>query len=266
VRYGGNTPCVEVRAADGPVVILDAGSGIRLLGQEMMRSGDRETPLHLFLTHRHSDHVQGLPHFAPLFVGPRDIAICCGDGEHASVPPFVASLLTPPLFPHVDGLAEAIAVCEWPAGNHLDVGSLYLTRCVARHPGDAAIFVVHDAQGALIAYAPDNELGYTQADPAITRWREALAASLRGIPLLVHDATFLSEELPRHVGWGHSSSEEAVRFAIECEAGMLLLFHHHPDRDDDTIERMVDDARAQVAAAGSTLRVMAAWEGLGLSV
>jgi phosphoribosyl 1,2-cyclic phosphodiesterase len=257
---------VEVRDAQGPVVVLDAGSGIRLLGQHMMREGEAQRAIHVFLSHRHMDHVQGLAHFAPLFGRERAIQICCGDGEHHSVPQFVTSLVSPPMFPYVEGLAQAIEICDWPAGDRIDVGALHVTRCPARHPGDAAVFLVHDAGGPLLAYAPDNELGYAVRDPAVAAWRAALADSMRGVPVLVHDATYLASELPTHQGWGHSSSEEAVRFALACEAGTLVLFHHHPDRDDDAVERVVEAAREQVAAAGGSLRILAAWEGLGLSI
>lgn len=270
VRYGGNTPCVEVRPthghADDPIIVLDAGSGIRLLGQSLMQHGESQRAIHLFLSHRHLDHVQGLAHFGPLFGRARAIQICCGDSEHDTVPAFVSSLVAPPMFPHVDGLSRAIETCEWPDGNRIDVGSLFLTRYPARHPGEAAVFLVHDAEGPLVAYAPDNELGYAEADPALAAWRTSLARSLRGVPVLIHDATYQADELPQHRGWGHSSSAEAVRFAMECEARTLVLFHHHPDRDDEAVERLVEAAREQVLQAGGSLRVLAAWEGLGIGV
>lgn len=266
VRYGGNTPCVEVRSAHGPALILDAGSGIRLLGQHLMQTPDEQTPLHLFLTHRHMDHVLGLVHFAPLFTTARSIRVCCGDGEAVSLPSFIYALLGPPMFPHVEGLGRELELCEWPAGEPQRVEPFVVHRFTARHPGDAALFRVDDAAGPLVAYAPDNELAYADTGEALIAWRARLVQFLRGVPVLIHDATYLSSELLQHVGWGHSSSEEAVRLAMECEAGTLVLFHHHPDRDDEAIERMLDAAREQVVQAGATVRVLAAWEGLGMSV
>ena len=97
-------------------------------------------------------------------------------------------------------------------------------------------------------------------------WRDALTLQLLGVPLLIHDATYASAELPAHVGWGHSSADEATRFAIECEAETLLLFHHHPDRQDEAVEQLLAQCRAIVSASGSALRVLAAWEGLSLAV
>lgn len=265
VRYGGNTPCVEVRVANAPLLILDAGSGLRGLGTQLMQQG-HDTPLHMFLTHRHSDHVLGLAHFAPLFSSARRLSICCGDGERVSLHPFIESLLSPPLFPYVDGMTSRLDLFEWQGAEPRMVGGTTISRYTARHPGEAAVFRVDDAHGPLVAYAPDNELAYHDQSAALHAWRAGLVAFLRDVPILVHDATFRREELPQHVGWGHSSADEATQLAMECGARTLVLFHHHPDRDDDAIERMVDESRAMAIAAGVNLRVLAAWEGLTLAV
>lgn len=265
VRYGGNTPCVEVRAADDGILILDAGTGIRALGAQLMSDGDGRT-VHIFLSHRHSDHVLGLSHFAPLITQARDVEICCGDGESASLQSFVDALLSPPMFPYVDGIRSRLGVGDWEHSTARHVGTSRVHRFAAQHPGEAAVLRIDDERGPAVAYAPDNELGYADESAAASAWRARLTAFLRDVPMLVHDATYLDSELPTHVGWGHSSSLEATRLAIECGAGMLVLFHHHPDRDDDAIERMVEESRAMVTRAGSALRVLAAWEGLALTV
>lgn len=265
VRYGGNTPCVELRAADDGLLILDAGTGIRALGAQLMSDGDDRTA-HIFLSHRHSDHVLGLSHFAPLITQTRAIEICCGDGETASLQPFVDALLSPPMFPYVDGIRSRLDVCDWDLSSAREVGTSHVHRFAARHPGEAAVLRIDDAHGPAVAYAPDNELAYADESEAAEAWRVKLTAFLRDVPVLVHDATYLDSELLKHVGWGHSSSLEATRLAIDCGAGMLVLFHHHPDRDDDTVERMVEESRAMATAAGSALRVLAAWEGLAVTV
>jgi ribonuclease BN (tRNA processing enzyme) len=254
-----------VRVGDAAPIILDAGTGIRGLGQRLAGQDD-DRPLHLFLTHRHSDHVLGLAHFAPLFRSRREISVCCGDGEREPLSSFVTALLSPPLFPAVAGITTRLAMHDWEACRARESDAARMHRFTARHPGDAAIFRVDDAHGPVMAYAPDNELAYHDTDEALTAWRHALVTFLRGVPVLVHDATYRHEELPRVAGWGHSSATEATRLAMACEAGTLVLFHHHPDRDDDAIDRILDEAREQVRQAGSALTVLAAWEGLELSV
>ena len=264
IRYGGNTPCVEVRAADASRLILDAGTGIRALGAQLMRDGDSE-PARIFLSHRHSDHVLGLSHFAPLLSQARAVDICCGDGASASLRPFVDALLSPPMFPTVDGIRRRLGVHDWEPATARAVGTSHVHRFAAQHPGEAAVLRIDDAHGPALAYAPDNELAYADATEATAAWRVQLTSFLRDVPVLIHDATYLDSELPKHVGWGHSSQLEATRLALACGAGMLVLFHHHPDRDDDAVERMVQESRAMVTAAGSALRVLAAWEGLTIT-
>jgi len=265
VRYGGNTPCVEVSAADHGLLILDAGTGIRALGAQLMSDGDDRTA-HVILSHRHSDHVLGLSHFAPLAAQTREVQLCCGDDEGASLQTFIDALLSPPMFPYVDGIRSRLRVSDWEHSAARHVGTSRVHRFAAQHPGGAAVMRIDDERGPAIAYAPDNELAYTDLSETVVSWRARLTSFLRGVPVLVHDATYLDAELPQHIGWGHSSSLEATRLAIECGAGMLVLFHHHPDRDDDAVERMVEESRAMATQAGSALRVLAAWEGLTLSV
>ncbi len=265
MRYGGNTPCLEVRGADDGLLILDAGTGIRGLGAQLMRDDDGGTA-HIILSHRHSDHVLGLSHFAPLISQTREVQLCCGDGEIASLQSFVDALLSPPMFPYVDGIHSRLRVYDWEHSAARQVGTSRVHRFAAQHPGEAAVLRIDDAQGPAVAYAPDNELAYADHSDAAVSWRARLTSFLRDVPVLVHDATYLDAELPKHVGWGHSSSLEATRLALECGARMLVLFHHHPDRDDDAVERMVEESRAMVTQAGSALRVLAAWEGLALSV
>ncbi|MBL0938047.1 MAG: MBL fold metallo-hydrolase [Gemmatimonadaceae bacterium] len=265
VRYGGNTPCLEVRVEGAPPLILDAGTGIRGLGAHLVQSYP-DSPLHLVLTHRHSDHVLGLAHFGPLYAWRSPITVYCGDGESTSLESFVRQLLSPPLVPYIEGMTTRLTLAEWGEADPLQFGSARVQRCTARHPGDAAVLRVDDAEGPLLAYAPDNELIYADTSPSVIAWRESLARMLHKIPLLIHDATYRDEELPTHRGWGHSSSQEATRFALECEARTLVLFHHHPDRDDDSVERMVEAAREQVVHAGANMRVIAAWEGLTLGL
>lgn len=265
VRYGGNTPCVEVRGSHGELLILDAGTGIRALGAHLMATADVAS-VHLFLTHRHSDHVLGLAHFAPLFSRAQPIHLYCGDGEAKSLAAFAESILTPPMFPYVEGMSTRLDIVEWDAQRDHCVGAIAVQRYTARHPGEAAVFRLEDGAGPLVAYAPDNELAYHDGAGPTEAWRAGLRGFLENVPVLVHDATYRHDELPRHVGWGHSSPLEATRLALECGARTLVLFHHHPDRDDDAVEQMLDECRNVVAQEGAPLRLLAAWEGLTLTV
>jgi phosphoribosyl 1,2-cyclic phosphodiesterase len=263
VRYGGNTSCVEVRTHDDTLVVLDAGTGLRGLGRKL----EAGASVDLFLTHRHSDHVIGLPHFAPLFERDRVVRVSCGNADAVTTRALLELLLTPPLFPPLPAVLDQVRVNGFEHGAPVDVGDgCTVHRFPARHPGGAAIFRVDDARGAGVAYAPDNELDYASQDADVIAWRRGLTLALHGVPVLVHDAMYVDAELASHRGWGHSSALEATRFAMECVAGLLVLFHHHPDRTDDAMDAIVQECRELVALSGSSLRVIAAWEGLTLTV
>lgn len=266
VKYGGNTPCVEVRPASGELIVLDAGTGIRALGESIDGVADRR-PVHIFLTHRHGDHVFGLPHFSSLIAGARDVVFACGHTPLSELRAFVGSLLSPPLFPYLSGLTGRLSFIDWDVDGGAAVGAACRVRGLgARHPGGATVIVVEDESGPLLAYAPDNELGMSSTDPTVVTWRDKLTESLRDVPMLIHDATYTDSELLAHVGWGHSSAEEATRFAVACNAGTLLLFHHHPDRSDDDLTGMVTRCREIAQSLSSSLRVDAAAEGVTLEI
>lgn len=321
MRFGGNTPCVEVRSSTGALVILDAGTGIRSLGHHLAQRDSGEDlitraplriqqssrkksistiptpelpPINLFLTHRHSDHVVGLAHFSPLLEGACSVLVRSGDagladhqghetaasnaiqnvinagsGTDVSVArhlrelaDFLLALVRPPLFPEVAGLTSRLEAAHWSENEPVSIGDLRVYRHPANHPGGAAIVRINDASGPLVAYAPDNELALDNKQPHHAEWLRSLKAFLKGVPLLVHDAMYTAQELPALRGWGHSSTDEAVQLALDCECSTLALFHHHPDRDDDSVERLVEKARKQVLAHRSKLLVFAASEGL----
>ena len=266
VRYGGNTPCVEVRSAKGDVIVLDAGSGIRVLGHALEHEAEPR-PVHLFLSHRHSDHVCGLQHFPPILARSRDVHVVCGNAGAQETEAFVAGLLCPPTFPLLPGVMDRLTFADWSESAGVAVGSSSVVRRLpARHPGQAAVIVVHDEDGPSVAYAPDNELSWTSTDPSVIAWRASLARALHHVPILIHDATYTDDELAGHVGWGHSSAEEATRFAVQCGAGALMLFHHHPDRHDDDVAQIAERCQALAHHLDSALSVHAAAEGLTLDL
>lgn len=268
-RYGGNTPCVEVRGADGRRLVLDAGTGLRPFGDALLAhrgappSGAAPlTDLPLLVTHGHADHVQGLPFFAPLARGLATLTLYAGPLCAANVDRAVRSLLQPPLFPMADAMLARLRVEVLALRTASRVGGFDVRPVPMAHPGHACGFCVRDpASGRTAAYLPDNELAAVD-DGA----RRALVAALAGVDVLVHDATYLPAELGAHRGWGHSSYAEAVRLAADAGVPRLVLFHHHPARDDDAIDRLTDAARDLAAAAAVGLVVEAAAEGAALAV
>ena len=270
MRYGGHTSCIEVVMSDGHHVVLDAGSGLRAMGVALeplpkLDIGVRVLPL--LLTHRHSDHIIGLQHFVPMAAPYYRVRVACGDVSAATLETFLHHQLSEPLYPTIDGLEDSVDVREFDERNEFVVSAgCRVMALAANHPGGASVLRVDDAHGAVLAYAPDNELALADHDPTVSVWRSALAHSLRDIPLLLHDATYTDDELKKHRGWGHSSAGEATRFAIECNARQMLLMHHHPDRTDDEIDAIVAECQAIAKEARSALVVRAAHDGMRVEI
>jgi phosphoribosyl 1,2-cyclic phosphodiesterase len=259
VRHGGNTSCVEITAGARRLV-LDAGTGLRALG-ERLRGADAAAPVDVLVTHAHADHVQGLPFFAPLFEDGEAVTLHTPAGLGGPIADAVRALMRPPLVPAPIADADPRRVrfaALPPAGDETVVAGFRVRSVAAAHPGGAAGFRVADDAGAAIVYLPDNELAAAESAGG---GRRALLAAVAGARVLVHDATYLPGELPRHHGWGHSSYAEAVRLAADAGVRRLVLFHHHPDRTDDEVDRLAADAAALGAACAAAVEVTVAREG-----
>ena len=269
VRYGGNTPCVELRTADGWLIILDAGTGIRELGRSLLARGNGE-PIagDIFLTHAHWDHIQGIPFFAPLFRRGNHFTIWGSRSLQMSLDQVVRDQMSPEVFPvtfeeleaHVDfqELAE-----ERRAGNGYQVSAIRV-----RHPGGALgyRFTTGNADGRALVYVSDNELSPEARYDDAPGWRDKLVRFVRGASVLVHDTMYTAGEYPTFVGWGHSTYDQAVELALDAEVERLVLFHHRPERSDEEVDRCVERCRALVARRGRALEVVAAAEGMTFRV
>jgi len=274
-HHGGNTSCVSVHTADGHLLVLDAGTGARALGEHLTRDGHAaDAPdVDVFLTHAHWDHLQGLPFFTPLYAPGARVTFHAAQALRPAVEQVVRAQMRPPAFPVAfDALPARLVFRDVPDAG-LTVGETVVQPVAAQHPGGAAGWrlAASGAATPAIVYLPDNEIADASATAATGRamrvaWRSAWVTALRGAQLLLHDATYTPAELPDRAGWGHSAWDEAVRLAVDAEVERLVLFHHHPDRADAAVDHIVDEARALAASLGSPLRVLAAVEGLVLHV
>jgi phosphoribosyl 1,2-cyclic phosphodiesterase len=269
VRYGGNTPCVEVRTSDGRLIIFDAGTGIRPLGRALMKGGPGTgIKADVFVTHAHWDHIQGIPFFTPLFAPGNQIRFWGSSTLDMGLDKVMQEQMSPAVFPvPFDQLAATVEFCEVNEG--VQYGSGYeLTAMQVRHPGGALGYRVSDEGGGdgAVVYISDNELGVGGDYSMAPQWRSKLTKWIKGARVLVHDATYTEEEYVRHHGWGHSTCDQAVDLALESEVETLVLHHHEPDRSDEELDRVVIHCADLVKRRGGKLSVIAATEGMQVNV
>ena len=273
VRYGGNTPSVEVRTPSGTLVLLDAGTGIRELGRALIaRANGSPITGDIFLTHAHWDHIQGIPFFAPAFQRGNRFTIWGAKSLAASIRRVVRDQMSPVVFPVAfEELAATFEFRELTDERHSSDG-FDVRAFPVRHPGGALGYRFAPgpggdrAVGSSFVYISDNEIRAADASASNDRWRAKLVEFIRGSRLLIHDATYTEDEYESHRGWGHSTYGDAVALALESGVETLVLFHHSPDRSDDELDGRLAECRGAVARSGRTLRIIAAAEGLEIDV
>ena len=241
LRYGGDTSCVQVALSDGKNLILDAGTGIRNVPQQLAAEGEH---LHILLTHLHLDHIQGLLFYSPLFETSTRVTIWGPAAPGVSLKNRIGRYLSAPLTPvdvrelpcEVD--FRSCPVTEW------QIGSARIRAEAVNHRGPTLGFRIEDA-GASLCYLPDHEPALLGAlEELDSEWMSGYSLA-RGCDLLLHDCQYTDAEYPSHFGWGHSAISHAVTFARRCEASRLLLFHHDPQHVDDQLDAMLEDATAR---------------------
>jgi phosphoribosyl 1,2-cyclic phosphodiesterase len=259
VRYGGNTSCVEVRDSRGTVLALDAGTGIRRMGDSLLSEDCR---VDVLLTHLHMDHIQGLGFFAPLYQEGREVHIWGPQSPTMPIQDRLARYLSPPLFPvRLRDLPCKLTLHDVPLGEFM-VGELCVKARLVSHPGHTVGYRIAE-NGVSMAYIPDHEpaLGWPNF-PGPAEWISGLELA-RGVDLLIHDAQYTNEEYEAHVGWGHSSLEQAMAFAEVAGAARLMTFHHDPEHSDAQLDRMIERARNGHSRG---FEVIAGTEGLRLTI
>jgi len=265
VFFGGNTACVEVRT-DGEVIILDAGSGIRPLGEALAEEfAGKPIEINLLVTHTHWDHIQGFPFFLPAYDSRNRVHILGYEGARDGLAATLAGQMESPYFPIALKQMPGNIVIEELKEMNFNVGSVRVEACFSNHPGVCVGYKLFTEGGTLV-YLPDNESfgGHEERahGGALPRNIERnLTEFVQDADVLIIDAQYSVDEYRTHVGWGHGCVDDVVRFALAARVKRLYLFHHDPAHDDRFISTMLMRARELVVNAGGTMRVEAAREG-----
>jgi phosphoribosyl 1,2-cyclic phosphodiesterase len=253
--------------AGGHLVILDAGTGLRPLGHELMLRRDGALRADVLISHTHWDHIQGLPFFKPLSARGNEFSIHGASQNGVRLEEILRRQMDPMVFPvPLTAVAARVEVCEIESGE-FSVGGFDVAAYRLRHPGTTLGYRLTPVGGrATVAYITDNELGDGGDYPVGPDWRAGLVRFLRDVDTLIHDAMYAEQIIQSRRGWGHSTPRQAVELAAEAGCRRLVLFHHEPEHDDDALDRLLADTREHAARVAAGLEVIAAAEGSELTV
>ena len=258
-RYGGDTTCVCLETETGETVILDAGTGLRPLGNKLMREG--KDTFHFVLSHAHWDHLLGFPFFKPLYSKGVTIRVHGCTYAQQSIRNFLGTVMQPPFFPVTLDDVHADLVFDDECRPEFSVANMCCESIPLSHPNNGYGFRFAEGEKSF-AFFPDNEFTYPHPGG---RSFEAYANFVRGVDLLIHDAEYLPEEYEAYSrGWGHSVYSDAVKLAVEADVKKLLLWHLNQDRVDDDVDAL--NALAQQTAKDAGREGMCTMARTGLVV
>ncbi|WP_319467729.1 MBL fold metallo-hydrolase [uncultured Pseudodesulfovibrio sp.] len=249
VKYGGNTTCIEVRSDADDLIILDAGTGIRELGIELAAS--MPVKCHLFVSHTHWDHIQGLPFFIPMFV-PGNELIIYGPPDPLTMTGIEAVLAKQMEYPHfpvrVAELQADISYDTLSDGQTVDLGFATVSTLLMNHPAmdfgskvrcdGKTLFFTGDHEPFYNIYQPGEE-DYDDYEKIVQERNQGIVEFLRDVDVLIADAQYSEEEYPMKQGWGHSTFERTLALAQEAGVGKVYLTHHETTRTDEQIDAIL---------------------------
>jgi len=257
LRYGGNTTCLEIDLQNGVRVIVDAGTGIRPLGEQLFAHG-KPIEVHLLITHTHWDHIQGFPFFKPIQFGQTRVFLYRFTERTKDLERSFQANFSVGFFPlSLNDFEAHIRHVDAPLAKPIDIAGASIDRIPVRHEQNALGFRFREGARTLV-FIPDNEL------PAPEERREhyeELVRFCQGADVLIHDAQRTPQEMAHRKGWGHSDYGSAIELTMEAGVKRLFLFHHDPFRTDTDMDQIEADAQTFAGKLDKDLKVSAAKEG-----
>lgn len=249
LKYGGDTTCLEIRTADGHIVIVDAGTGIRRLGRQLINEELKRKSCSILFTHWHWDHLIGFPFFLPIYRKDWNITIHDCPGEGGPAEKILSSLMCAPNFPVDFSELTSDLIFRKGCPEQFDIGAMKVTSIPLSHPNGGRGYRFEEG-GKSFVFLTDNELDH---DHEGRRTFENYRDFSMGADLLIHDAEYTPEEYDDYRGWGHSSYGDTVELALSAGVKKLGLFHTNADRTDARMDEIVKDCEAIIRRRGSVL-------------
>ncbi len=258
LRYGGNTTCLEIRSRNNDIIIVDAGSGIRELGNLLVT--ENQYTYNLLLTHVHWDHIMGFPFFKPIYTNKTIINVWGCPIAQASLKEMVTGIMIPPNFPVDCTAINAGLSYRNTCVDSFQVGPMTITPVALNHPNKGNGYKFEE-DGKCFVFLTDNELGFRH-DGGL-EYQDYLNF-VQSADLLIHDAEYTEKEYEKTRGWGHSSYPDALKLALNAGVKKLGLFHHNQERVDDEVELIVDECQKEIARHETQLDCFAVRQGARL--
>lgn len=250
-KYGGDTACIEIRTKDDKIIIVDAGTGIRRLGNHLISEGRQS--YHIIFTHAHWDHLMGFPFFKPIYLKKTKIEMQGCPFAQKFVETMLNKVMSPPNFPVRYSEIKANIIQNPECPERIEIGTVTVIPIRLSHPnqGNGYKFI---EDNKIFVFLTDNELDFIHPGGlSFDAYKEFSA----GADLLIHDAEYTEEEY-RHVKtWGHSIYKTTLELALEAGVKQLGLFHLNQDRTDKDVDQIVNNCQKIINARGSDLKCLA---------
>jgi phosphoribosyl 1,2-cyclic phosphodiesterase len=280
VRYGGNTPCLELRLDNDELIIFDAGTGIRNLGDHIVNTGEFINA-HLLITHPHWDHIQGFPFFKPAFIAGNELTIVGTERPDKKLQQIIAEQMNKIYFPiQLHELNAKIKFLPVGDSNVISIFGATVKTSYVNHPGFTVGYRL-EYKGKTLVYISDNEPYDRTAAKRLTNFEEIVKAKFeegngdanrrvfefcRDADVLIHDATYTPEEYIDRVGWGHSHYLFTIRIAVEANVKRLYLFHHDQNHSDDKVDEILRKCKKEIKSRGYKFECEAAIENAEITI
>jgi phosphoribosyl 1,2-cyclic phosphodiesterase len=260
LNYGGDTTCIEIRTKNDDIIIIDAGSGIRRLGNKLL--DEKRFQYTMIFTHAHWDHIMGFPFFKPIYFKKTRITMLGCPFAQSSVQQMISKIMAPPNFPvpfeNVRSDITYHILCE----NPFHINSVTVTPIAMSHPNQGMGYKFTEDDKSFI-FLTDNELGFKH--PGGLDYQDYLEFS-KGVDLLIHDAEYKEEEYKKTKAWGHSLYKDALKLAIESGVEKFGLFHHNQERFDQDVDKIVEDCRRTIKDSQVSLECFALYQGMEIKL